>query len=447
MAITARGAWESVKRHFRELGRDIAKESFTCVGVGDMSGAVFGNGALQSTTMKLLAAFNHRHIFIDPDPDPATSYTERKRMFDLPRSSWTDYDRAVLSKGGDIFERSAKTLKLSPEARAVFGIERETITPNELIKVLLRAEIDLLFFGGIGCFVKASTESDADANDRTNDATRVDAKTIRARIIGEGANLGMTQRGHIGFALKGGALNTDAIDNSGGVDCSDHEVNIKILLDAMVADGDMTVKQRNQLLSEMTDEVAALVLRNNYQQTQTITVEQAGAAEHLEAHARLMRGLERQGRLDREVEYLPSEDEIAVRAQARKGLTRPEIAVLLSYAKTAVYQALHEDPVLDDPYFATDLVNYFPVRLQGPCASAIPKHRLRRRSSARRSPIRWSTAPGRTSWSTWSRRPARNRAISCAPMLPRAKSMRCARIGTPSRRSTPGCRPSCSLSS
>ena len=378
MAITARGAWESVKRHFRELDRDIAKETFTCIGVGDMSGDVFGNGALQSKTMKLLGAFNHRHIFIDPAPDPEKSYAERKRQFDLPCSSWTDYDRAVLSKGADMFERSAKTLKLSPEARALFGIERETITPNELIKVLLRAEVDLLFFGGIGCYVKASTETDADAYDRTNDAIRIDGKMIRARIIAEGANLAMTQRGRVEFALKGGALNTDAIDNSGGVDCSDHEVNIKILLDSMAADGDMTVKQRNQMLAEMTDDVAALVLRSNYRQTQTISIEQARAPEHLEAHARLMRGLERRGQLAREVEFLPSEDEISARAQAHKGLTRPEIAVLLSYAKTAVYQALLEDPVLDDPYFSTDLVRYFPPRLHGPCATALPKHRLSR---------------------------------------------------------------------
>ena len=378
MAITARGAWESVKRHFRELDRDIATEAFTCIGVGDMSGDVFGNGALQSHTMRLLGAFNHRHIFIDPNPDPEKSYAERKRLFDLPRSNWSDYDRAVMSEGADIFERSAKTLKLSPQARAVFGIERETITPNELIKVLLRAEVDLLFFGGIGCYVKSSAETDADANDRANDATRIDGKMIRAKIVAEGANLGMTQRGRIEFALKGGALNTDAIDNSGGVDCSDHEVNIKILLDSMVADGDMTVKQRNQLLAEMTDDVAALVLRSNYRQTQTITVEQSRAPHYLEAHARLMRGLERRGLLAREVEFLPSEDDIAARAQAHKGLTRPEIAILLSYAKTAVYQALHEDPVLDDPYFATDLVRYFPTRLHEPCAAALPKHRLRR---------------------------------------------------------------------
>ncbi len=380
MAITARGTWESVKRHFRELERDIATESFSCVGVGDMSGDVFGNGALQSKTMRLLAAFNHRHIFIDPDPDPdpERSYAERKRLFDLPRSSWADYDRTALSKGGDVFERNAKSLRLSSEARAALGIERELIAPNELIKLLLRAEVDLLFFGGIGCFVKASAESDADANDRTNDAIRVDAKSLRARIICEGANLAMTQHGRIEYALQGGALNTDAIDNSGGVDCSDHEVNIKILLDSMVADGDMTVKQRNQLLAEMTDDVAALVLRSNYRQTQTITVEQARAPKYLEAHARLIRGLERRGQLAREVEFLPGEDEIEARAQAHKGLTRPEIAVLLSYAKTAVYQALHEDPVLDDPYFSSDLVRYFPTRLHRPCAAALPKHRLRR---------------------------------------------------------------------
>ncbi|MGD9537750.1 MAG: NAD-glutamate dehydrogenase [Alphaproteobacteria bacterium] len=378
MGITARGAWESVKRHFRELGRDISRESFTCVGIGDMSGDVFGNGLLQSPTTKLIAAFNHRHIFIDPDPDPAASYEERKRLFELPRSNWTDYDRAKLSAGGGIFERNVKSIALSPEARQVLGIESTALAPNILIKALLRAQVDLLFFGGIGCFVKASTESHADANDRTNDAIRVDAKKLRALVVGEGANLGMTQRARIEYAMQGGALNTDAIDNSGGVDCSDHEVNIKILLDAMVAEGDMTEKQRNQLLAEMTDEVGTLVLRNNYQQTETITVEVARAAERMSAHARLIRGLERRGRLNREVEFLPAEDEIAARLQAKKGLTRPEIAVLLSYSKAVVYEALHEDPVLDDPYFADDLVRYFPARLKQPCAAMIPKHRLRR---------------------------------------------------------------------
>jgi len=378
MAITARGAWESVKRHFRELGRDIALDSFTCVGVGDMSGDVFGNGALQSRTMRLLAAFNHRHIFIDPNPDPERSYAERERLFKLPRSNWSDYDRSALSAGGDIFERSAKSIKLSPEASAALGLSRDTFTPNELIKTLLRAEVDLLFFGGIGCFVKASTETDADANDRSNDATRVDAKALRAKIIGEGANLGMTQRARIEYALNGGALNTDAIDNSGGVDCSDHEVNIKILLDAVVQEGDMTAKQRNQLLAEMTDDVAALVLRNNYQQTQTISIEQSRAPELLGSHARLIRGLERRGRLDRAVEFLPSDEALAERDQAHQGLTRPEIAVLLSYAKSAVYQALHDDPVLDESYFKGDLERYFPERLRERCASAIPQHRLRR---------------------------------------------------------------------
>jgi glutamate dehydrogenase len=378
MAITARGAWESVKRHFRELGRDISADSFTCIGIGDMSGDVFGNGALQSRTMRLLAAFNHRHIFLDPNPDPDRSYAERKRLFDLPRSSWTDYDRKVLSPGGDIFERGAKSLRLSPGARAVLGLSRETMSPNELIRALLRSPVDLLFFGGIGCFVKASDETDADANDRSNDAIRVDAKALAARIVAEGANLGMTQRARIEYAAAGGALNTDAIDNSGGVDCSDHEVNIKILLDAVVSDGDMTTKQRNLLLADMTDDVARLVLRNNYQQTQTISIEQARAPELLESHARLIRGLERRARLDRAVEFLPADDELAARAQARRGLTRPEIAVLLSYAKSAVYQALHDDSVLDDPFFAGDLVRYFPERLQRACIGSIPNHRLRR---------------------------------------------------------------------
>ena len=260
MGITARGAWESVKRHFREMGADTQAENFTVVGVGDMSGDVFGNGMLLSSHIKLVAAFNHMHIFVDPNPNPAKSFAERERLFALPRSGWGDYDRKLLSRGGAVFERRAKSLKLSAQIKKRFRISKRTVTPNELIRALLGAEVDLLWFGGIGTYVKATDESNADVGDRANDAVRVDASKLRCRVIGEGANLGVTQRARVEYALAGGRLNTDSIDNSGGVDCSDHEVNIKILLDSAVAKGKLTEKQRNALLVRMTDEVAGLVL-------------------------------------------------------------------------------------------------------------------------------------------------------------------------------------------
>jgi len=277
MAITARGAWESVKRHFRELGLDTQAQPFTAVGVGDMSGDVFGNGMLLSPQIRLLGAFNHLHILIDPDPDAAASFAERRRLFDLPRSAWSDYDPKLISPGGGVFERKAKSIALSPEARRRFGIDRESLTPNELIRVLLKSEVDLLFLGGIGTYVKAHDESNAEVGDRANDALRIDGRDLRCKVVGEGANLGFTQRGRVEAAMSGRRLNTDAIDNSAGVDCSDHEVNIKILLNDLVAAGDMTVKQRDKLLVQMTEEVAQLVLRDNYLQTQALSVaEQLG---------------------------------------------------------------------------------------------------------------------------------------------------------------------------
>ncbi|HZT50595.1 MAG TPA: NAD-glutamate dehydrogenase [Stellaceae bacterium] len=378
MGITARGAWETVKRHFRELGHDIQAQDFTCVGVGDMSGDVFGNGMLRSAHTRLVAAFDHRHIFLDPDPDPAVSFKERKRLFDLPRSSWADYDKALISKGGGVFERGLKSIPLSPEIRARLGIAAEHLTPMELIQAMLRAPVDLLWFGGIGTYVKATQESQAQAGDRANDAVRVNGAEIRARVVGEGANLAVTQRGRIEYALKGGRINTDAIDNSAGVDTSDHEVNIKILLNAVVAGGDLTLKQRNELLHAMTDEVAALVLRDNYLQGLALSLEEHERVQRFDRHVRLMRELERTQRLDRVVEELPDDETLAARAAQRQGLTRPELAVLLAYVKTTLVDDLLDSDFPDDPQLAEDLFDYFPKVLVERFRPQILAHRLRR---------------------------------------------------------------------
>jgi len=378
MGITARGAWESVKRHFRELGRDIQRQDFTVIGVGDMSGDVFGNGMLLSEHIRLLAAFDHRHIFVDPDPDAGSSLEERRRLFALPRSSWQDYDGARLSAGGAVFDRRAKMLTLSPSIRARFGITAERLTPAELMRTLLQAEVDLLWFGGIGTFVKSSDETHADAGDRSNDAVRLDGAALRCKVIGEGANLAVTQAGRIEYARAGGRINTDFIDNSAGVDCSDHEVNIKILLDAIVADGDLTTKQRNQLLAEMTDEVADLVLRDNYLQTQALTLIEAEGFARLEAQARLIRMLERQGRLDRKVDGLPDDEMLVERAAARQGLVRPEIAVVFARCKLWLHDEILGSDLPDDRHLATDVVRYFPSALRERFAPQIGRHRLKR---------------------------------------------------------------------
>ncbi len=316
MGITAKGAWESVKRHFRELGMDIQNEDFTVAGIGDMSGDVFGNGMLLSRHIKLVGAFNHLHIFLDPDPDPETSFQERERLFKLPRSSWSDYDESLISEGGGVFSRTAKSIPLSPEVREMLGVEEETLTPNEVIRALLKAKVDLLFNGGIGTYVKSSEETNADVGDRTNDAVRVDGGELECRVVGEGGNLGFTQRGRVEYALGGGRIYMDAIDNSAGVDCSDHEVNIKILLDSVVEDGDMTEKQRNELLVEMTEEVGRLVLRDNYEQTRAISNALALAHPMIDVHIRYIRALEEAGSLNRELEFLPS-DEASGRTQVR----------------------------------------------------------------------------------------------------------------------------------
>ena len=378
VGITARGAWESVKRHFREAGTDIQIQDFTVVGVGDMSGDVFGNGMLLSPHIKLVAAFNHLHIFIDPDPDPAKSLKERQRLFALPRSSWKDYDAKLLSKGGTILDRRAKSITLTPEAAKRFGLEDRAMTPGELLSVLLKARVDLLWFGGIGTFVKASDETHAEAGDRANDAVRVDATALRCTVIGEGANLGVTQRARVEYALAGGRLNADSIDNSGGVDCSDHEVNIKILLDSAVADGSLTPKRRDALLARMTDEVADLVLRNNYLQSQAISLVEAKGLEVFDDQVRMMRMLERAGRLNREVEFLPDDEALTEREAAKKGFTRPEIAVLMPHLKIWLYDELMKSELPDDASLFEDLVRYFPTPLQKTYRDAIGAHRLRR---------------------------------------------------------------------
>ncbi|KAA5606082.1 NAD-glutamate dehydrogenase [Roseospira marina] len=378
MGITARGAWEAVKRHFREMGRDIQSEDFTVIGVGDMSGDVFGNGMLLSPHIRLIGAFNHLHVMIDPEPDAAASLAERQRLFALPRSTWADYDAAVLSEGGRVFERRAKRVTLTPQIKARLGLRQDVVTPNDLIRALLRAEADLLWFGGIGTYVKASHESHAEVGDRANDAIRVDADDLRAKVLGEGANLGVTQRARIQFALAGGRINTDAIDNSAGVDCSDHEVNIKILLDGIVEAGDMTEKQRNALLREMTSDVAELVLRDNYLQTQAISLMERSSAGLLDHQHRLMRALERIGRLDRAVEFLPDDDEIAERIGAGRGLTRPELAVLIPYGKLWIFDEVMQSDLPEDPMLTESMALYFPRAVQTRYREQIGRHRLRR---------------------------------------------------------------------
>ncbi len=378
MGITARGAWESVKRHFRELGHDTQAEPFTVVGVGDMSGDVFGNGMLLSEHIRLIGAFNHLHIFIDPDPDPKVGFAERKRLFALPRSSWSDYEAALISEGGGVFDRHAKTIKLSPQIQALLQTEEAQLAPNDLLRLVLQAPADLLWFGGIGTYVKSASESHLDAGDRTNDPLRVDARELRCKVIGEGANLGITQRGRIEFARAGGLINTDFIDNSAGVDTSDHEVNIKIVLDDVVANGDMTEKQRNALLAGMTDDVAGLVLNDNYLQTQAISLAGLQAAGLLDQQWRMIRGMERTGRLNREIEFLPDDEEMARRQTNREGLTRPETAVLFSYAKLDLYGELLPTNVPDDDYLVRDQARYFPKKLRDKYPEQIAGHRLRR---------------------------------------------------------------------
>ncbi len=378
MGITARGAWEAVKRHFREMDVDITRTPFTVAGVGDMSGDVFGNGMLRERTIKLVAAFDHRDIFIDPNPDPQTSFAERKRLFDLPRSSWQDYDKALISKGGGVFSRAAKEVRITGEMGALLGLTTDKATPQQVIKAILKMQADLLWFGGIGTYVRASHESDESVGDRANDAIRIGAAELRCKVIGEGANLGMTQRGRIEAAMGGVRLNTDAIDNSAGVNTSDIEVNIKIALSRPIMAGQLSLEARNALLGEMTEEVAALVLRNNYLQTLAISLAERRGLEELGFLQRLMQILEARGDLDRAVEYLPDDMALAERRKRMQALTRPELAVLLAYAKLSLKSELLESAVPDDPYLGRELGRYFPKPLSAQFPHALEAHRLRR---------------------------------------------------------------------
>ena len=378
MGITARGGWEAVKRHFREMDVDIGQTAFTVAGVGDMSGDVFGNAMLLEDTIKLVAAFDHRDIFIDPTPDPSASFAERRRLFDLPRSSWNDYDKALISAGGGVFSRTAKSIPLSAEMRDLLGFARDTATPQEVMNAILKLPVDLMWFGGIGTYVRATSETDEQVGDRANDPIRITGADLRARVIGEGANLGMTQRGRVEAARRGVRLNTDAIDNSAGVNSSDVEVNIKIALATPVRDGRLSEPDRNALLASMTPDVASLVLRNNYLQTLALSLAQRRGLDDLGFQQRLMQTLELQGKLDRQVEYLPDDMELAERRRRGEALTRPELAVLLAYAKLDLYDDLLASTVPDDPYLARELTRYFPRAIQDRFPDAVESHRLRR---------------------------------------------------------------------
>ena len=388
MGITAKGAWVSVQRHFREMGVDCQAEDFTCVGIGDMSGDVFGNGMLCSEHTRLVAAFDHRDIFIDPAPDAASSYVERRRLFDLPRSSWKDYDTSLISEGGGVWPRSAKSIPVSAQVREVLGLDGSVtaLTPAELMKAILVAPVDLLWNGGIGTYVKASDETDADAGDKANDSIRVNGEDLRAKCIGEGGNLGFTQLGRVEYARygaggKGGRMNTDFIDNSAGVDTSDHEVNIKILLDRVVGAGEMDEAARNELLAEMTDEVGTLVLRDNYEQNLALANAEAHAPSLLHVHEEWMRALEKRGVLNRELEGLPSTRQVRRRLDRKQALSAPELSVLMAWTKIVLADELIESDLRDDPYLREDLMAYFPSRMKPEFEAAMEDHPLRREIS------------------------------------------------------------------
>ena len=377
MGITAKGAWEAVKRHFRELGKDIQTEPFSVVGVGDMSGDVFGNGMLLSQQIRLIAAFDHRHVFFDPDPDPAKAWAERKRMFALPSSSWADYDASLISEGGGVFPRTAKSIPLTPQIKVILQIKEDAIAPADLIRAVLRAPCELLYLGGIGTYVKAPAESDTEVGDKTNDPVRVLATELRCTVVGEGANLGFTQSGRIAFARTGGRIDTDAIDNSAGVDCSDHEVNIKILTGGAERAGKLKRAARDTLLASMTDEVASHVLAHNYDQTLALSLQESTAVQDLDAQSKFMADLVAEGRLDRKVETLPGPAALAELGAAGKALTRPELAVLLAYGKLELSREIVESEAPDDPYFLDSLKRYFPTELQR-FEGEMKRHRLRR---------------------------------------------------------------------
>jgi glutamate dehydrogenase len=381
MGITARGAWESTRRHLREIGVDPDRDAFTAVGIGDMSGDVFGNGMLLSPTMRLVAAFDHRHVFVDPDPDPGASLAERRRLYELPASSWADYDPAVLSPGGAVFRRDAREVTLAPRAREVLGLppatgDNESLSPVELIHAVLRAPVDLLYNGGIGTYVKASTETHDDAADHANDAVRANADELRARVVVEGGNLGVTQAGRVEFARRGGRVNTDFLDNSAGVDTSDHEVNLKILLAGAVGDGELTGTERDTLLRSLTDDVAAAVLDDSAQQAVAVSLSAAYAPYYLDRHIRLLRNLEARSGLVRALEHLPSEGRLEELRAARSGLTRPELAVLQAKAKTLVRQELLDSPLPDEPALDAVAQRYFPPTVRARFASRVSAHPL-----------------------------------------------------------------------
>ncbi|HEX6614138.1 MAG TPA: NAD-glutamate dehydrogenase, partial [Rhodanobacteraceae bacterium] len=380
MGITAKGGWESVKRHFRALGRDCQSQDFTCVGIGDMSGDVFGNGMLLSKHTRLIAAFDHRHIFLDPDPDAAASFAERERMFKLPRSSWDDYDKSKISAGGGVYARSLKSIPVSPEVRKALGIagEIEQMAPVELMRAILKAPVDLLWNGGIGTYVKASSETSADVGDRANNALRIDGHELRCKIVGEGGNLGFTQKGRVEAAQHGVLLNTDFIDNSAGVDTSDHEVNIKILLNDPIQRGELDLPGRNTLLASMTGEVERLVLWDNYRQNVALSLMERMSVQRMGSKAHFIRTLEAHGQLDRQIESLPSDAELADRKSRHQGLTRPELAILLSYAKIVLFQQLLDSDVPEDPWLSRELARYFPQPLREKYADAMQRHRLKR---------------------------------------------------------------------
>lgn len=378
MGITARGAWESVKRHFREMGVNCQTTDFTCVAVGDMAGDVFGNGMLLSEHIRLQGAFNHMHIFIDPTPDSATSYPERRRLFDMPRSSWEDYDAKLISKGGGIFLRSAKSISLTPEMKKMLGTKKASMTPNELIRGLLTMEVDLFWNGGIGTYIKAKSESDAQVGDRGTDLVRVNGGELKAKVFGEGGNLGATQLGRIEYALSGGRINTDFVDNVGGVDCSDNEVNIKILLNQLVTEGELTKKHRDQLLYDMTDDVSEIVLKDCYRQTHTISVTELKGASLLKEQTRFIHALEKSGKLNREIEFLPSDEDIAERQLSGHGFTRPELAVLVAYGKMVLKEQFATDEIDQNPYYLNMLIEAFPPKLQQEYREQIQKHPLRK---------------------------------------------------------------------
>ncbi|HEX5792737.1 MAG TPA: NAD-glutamate dehydrogenase domain-containing protein, partial [Rheinheimera sp.] len=377
MGITARGGWESVKRHFREIGIDCQTTDFTCVGIGDMAGDVFGNGMLLSKHIRLQVAFNHMHIFIDPNPDAAKSWEERNRMFNLATSTWDDYDKSLISEGGGIFLRSAKAIKLSPQMKEMLGSSKASMTPNELIREALMMQVDLIWNGGIGTYVKATSESHAEVGDRGSEPLRVNGKDLKAKIIGEGGNLGATQRGRIEYAMHGGRINTDFVDNVGGVTCSDNEVNIKILLNTLVAAGDLTLKQRNKLLLDMTEDVAAIVIKDCYRQTQSISISSLLGAEQLKEYTRFIHTLEKEGKLNRELEFLPSDDELAERMAKGQGLTRPELSILTAYGKMVLKERLVLPEIYENAYFKRQLFANFPQMLQDKYAAEMETHPLK----------------------------------------------------------------------